>query len=209
MKISDFKITYDDRCPQCFMRKEICLCSSITKFNNKFRLSIVMHHREAYKTTATARLAHLALENSRILLRGHKELPLDIKSEFPNPESCLFLNLSDQSEDLSPQLLKSHNYTELVVPDGNWRQARKMGRREPVFKQMKWVKIPVGLKSSYLLRKEPTPEGLATIEAIARALGQIEGPEVQVHLEALFNMMVERTLNTRPKNRQEQNLKLR
>jgi len=39
--------------------------------------------------------------------------------------------------------------------------------------------------------------GLATLEAIARAMGILEGPEVQAALERPFRAMVERTLWSR------------
>ena len=46
----------------------------------------------------------------------------------------------------------------------------------------------------YRLRSESHPAGLATIEAIARAMGILEGPHVQEALERVFRAMVERTL---------------
>jgi hypothetical protein len=41
------------------------------------------------------------------------------------------------------------------------------------------------------------PGGLATLEAIARALGVLESSAVQQQLEALFERMVAATLSTR------------
>lgn len=73
-----------------------------------------------------------------------------------------------------------------------------MGKREAELKNTVWVKLPAGLKSSYQLRHEHLDEGLATIEAIARAYGIIESPLIQSELEAIFNKMVSRTLSTRP-----------
>ncbi len=44
------------------------------------------------------------------------------------------------------------------------------------------------------IRNEPHPHGLATFEAIARAYGIIESPEVQAGLEELFLLMVRKTI---------------
>jgi len=44
------------------------------------------------------------------------------------------------------------------------------------------------------LRRAARPGQLCTLEAIARALGVLEGPEVQRQLEGLLRIMVERTL---------------
>jgi DTW domain-containing protein YfiP len=85
----------------------------------------------------------------------------------------------------------------LVVPDGNWRQAAKMAQREPAFRELERVILPDMGPSRYRLRNEPKPGGLATFEAIARALRLIEGEEIYEQLDALFTKMVERTLITR------------
>jgi DTW domain-containing protein YfiP len=61
------------------------------------------------------------------------------------------------------------------------------------------VTLPAGQRTSYLLRFEPKMEGLATMEAIARAFGILEGPEIEEKLEALFRIMVDRTLYSRGK----------
>jgi hypothetical protein len=47
------------------------------------------------------------------------------------------------------------------------------------------------------VRKETKSEGLATIEAIARALGIIENPDIQSQLEVLLRVMVDRVLASR------------
>jgi len=70
--------------------------------------------------------------------------------------------------------------------------------------------FPPGARRAYRVRKETKSEGLATIEAIARALGVIEGhgqgqaqgegsgaPTIQLALEDLMRIMVERTMASR------------
>ena len=57
--------------------------------------------------------------------------------------------------------------------------------------------LPPGPPSVYQLRVEPFEHGLATFEAIARALGILEGRDVQAALEKAFRLMVQRTLITR------------
>jgi DTW domain-containing protein YfiP len=82
----------------------------------------------------------------------------------------------------------------LFVPDGNWRQAFKVRARVPGLSQVPCVTLPPGPPSIYRLRSEAHAEGLATIEAIARAMGILEGVHVQDALEHVFKAMVERTL---------------
>jgi DTW domain-containing protein len=82
----------------------------------------------------------------------------------------------------------------LIVPDGNWRQASKVRARVPGLCAIPCVTLSAPEPSRYRLRSEAHPHGLATMEAIARALGLLEGPAVRHALEHVFDVMVERTL---------------
>jgi DTW domain-containing protein len=81
----------------------------------------------------------------------------------------------------------------LIVPDGNWGQAGRVRRRVPGLIDLPCVTLPTGPASEYRLRAETRAEGLATIEAIARAFGILEGLEVQHAIESVFALLVERT----------------
>jgi DTW domain-containing protein YfiP len=85
----------------------------------------------------------------------------------------------------------------LFVPDGNWHQAKKMRRRGPGLAAFQCVTLPDPGRSEYRLRAEPWEGGLATLEAIARALRILEGaagPAIEAALLAVFRTMVDRTL---------------
>ena len=68
---------FDGRCEACYMRIEKCICTLIPTIDNKTYVTVLMHHRESYKTTNTARLACMALQNSRIILRGLKHQTIE------------------------------------------------------------------------------------------------------------------------------------
>lgn len=193
---------YEGRCRHCYMREEMCICSLIPNIENKTLVSVIMHHRESYKTTNTARLACMSLNNSRIFLRGLKNEPLQL-SQIHNDRAYqpILLTLNERSQLLTSELVKSYKKPiQLIVPDGNWRQANKMGKREKSLQGIPWVKLSPGPKSCYKLRHEHHPEGLSTLEAIARALTIIESPKIEEQLMVFFKIMVERTLATRPKS---------
>ena len=84
-----------------------------------------------------------------------------------------------------------------MVPDGTWRQASKVRQRVPGLRDVPCVSLPPDEPSIYRLRAEAHGHGLATIEAIARALGILEGLHVRHALEQVFRAMVERTLWSR------------
>jgi DTW domain-containing protein YfiP len=163
------------------------------------RLTLLIHRREVSRTTNTGRLATLALTNSAMLVRGNRDEPLKIKEVLPENYQPLLLYPRDDAHILSHQFLSSFTLPiNLIVPDGNWRQAAKVAKRENMLKKIPKVRLPFIKESEYRLRKETNVEGLATIEAIARSLGIIEGLEVQEPLEKIFKLMVDRTLSSRP-----------
>ncbi|MEQ1664805.1 MAG: tRNA-uridine aminocarboxypropyltransferase [Bdellovibrionales bacterium] len=194
---------YDGRCNFCYMRSEYCICSLIPEILINTYVTVVMHHRESYKTTNSARIACMALSNSKIVLHGMKDHPIDQDKIIEPGYQPMLLTLNKRSQVLDKELLATIKQPiQLIVPDGNWRQARKMGQRIKPLNDPKnnviWVKLAAGPKSVYRLRREHLPEGLSTLEAISRALTVLESPAVEEKLMSLFNTMVERTLATRP-----------
>ena len=86
-----------------------------------------------------------------------------------------------------------------VVPDGTWRQAQRVRRRIGGLASIPCAYSLRDAPSAYHLRHTPHPRRLATMEAIAEALGVLEGPEVREALLRVFEVMVERSLRVRAK----------
>ena len=176
----------------------LCICRSILSYPLATRVVLVMHHRELTKTTATGPLALEALPNSELRIHGLEDRPLDM-SDLNVPERrTILLYPGDDVPILDMSFLDRDNRpVTLVVPDGTWRQASRMGRRLPGLAHAEMVRLPGGHRTRWGIRREKHHEGLATFEAIARALGIIESPAVQAGMEELFRLMVERTLRAR------------
>jgi DTW domain-containing protein YfiP len=83
---------------------------------------------------------------------------------------------------------------QLIVPDGTWRQARKLHSRHPELKDVQRVKISAPNHSTFQLRAQSRPEGMATLQAIAHGLGVIEGDRVRAQLMKLYHAKIERML---------------
>ena len=184
------------RCRLCRMHEALCVCALAPELQIATRVLVVMHRREASMTTATAHLAALCLgPQCQIWKRGApgSEVPSDLVHGAGAP---LLLFPSDDAEVLSKEMLPPGPVT-LIVPDGSWRQAAKVSKREPALRDVRRVVLPDLGPTRYWLRSRNRPNGLATLEAISRALGIIEGPEIQRTLDVLFDTMVDRTLSTR------------
>src|SRR5262249_3163913 len=81
----------------------------------------------------------------------------------------------------------------LLVPDGTWRQARRMLHRDPDARDAEPVTLPPGAPSRYELRRAPSEGALSTLEAVARALALLEGAEVERGLMDVLDAFVQRS----------------
>ena len=179
------------------MHQDRCLCRELPQLDLTTRLVLIMHHREVARTTATGPWALQTLRHSELHVHGQLGRELDLSSLHADGRRVLLLFPSEGARTLTRDLvLEDPRPITLVVPDGNWRQASRAQRRIPGLAQAERVVLAEGQKSQYFLRNEPKPGGLATFEAIARALGVLESPEVQQQLEWAFKKLVEASMAT-------------
>lgn len=191
-----------ERCSHCRMLPEVCFCDEIPRIDIATRVVLVAHKREVRKPTNTGRLAMLALNDCELHVRGHRDQPVDLSGVLVPGRRTWLLFPSKDAVVLSRRLVESDvRPITLLVPDGTWGQARRAVRREPVLAGAPTVTLAANRPSRYRLRREVLPGGLATAEAISRALGIIEGEQVQLAMEKLFDTMVERVLKGRGNRR--------
>jgi DTW domain-containing protein YfiP len=178
------------RCRTCFFRLEVCLCDRIPKVRARTRVLILRHHKEAFRSTNTARLAALALEGAKVHPYGAPGQPFDEALVQGDGTWLLFPGPGDAPPpEGSPSLL--------VVLDGSWSQARRMLHRISALRALPRLSLPPRWPDRVRMRRPPSPEGLSTLEAIALALGKCEGEPVQAPLLALYELAVQRVLLTR------------
>lgn len=185
-------------CMSCFMNPCWCICEHIPQLTLKTKLSLVVHAKELKRSTNTGRLATRALTNSEMFIRGQERTTLDLSQLISEDYQSLMLYPSTDAVELNADYLKQFDKPiRLIVPDGNWRQASKVHYRHPELATVPRVVINTPNTSKYFLRAETTPNGMATLQAIAYALGFIEGVEIKNELLKLYRIKLNTTLNGR------------
>ncbi len=187
-----------DPCSVCYLTRTLCICDSIPTLDLNTRVCLVVHVRELKRTSNTGRLALKALVNSEMRVRGNTRETLDL-SELLTPRYRTFLFYpAANAVELDRELVaQDRTSIQLIVPDGTWRQASKVHSRHHELKDVPRVKIGAPNLSKFHLRAQHRPEGMATLQAIAHALGVIEGDLVKAQLLRLYDLRVERTLRAR------------
>jgi len=186
-------------CPRCTVHIQSCVCADLPRIELETRVALVMHYREAVKTTATGPLALACLANSARYLHGLKASPLDLTVLQEDTQRRLLVLFPVEGARPLSRALKAEDSRPitLVVPDGNWRQARRIPQRVRGLENVECVGLPAGPPSRWGVRRESMDGGLATFEAIARALGELESIEAQQQMESAFARVVQIVLAAR------------
>jgi DTW domain-containing protein YfiP len=184
------------------MHASLCICALVPRLVTRTRVVLFVHRAEDRKSTNTGRLAGRCLVNSEVIVRGHTTDEAPRYTPAPGSEPLLLFPHEGAAplDEVFDAAARAHlrdgsdPAPTLLVPDGTWRQASKVKKRVPGLEGVRCVTLPRGAPSIYRLRVEAHDTGVSTIEAIARALGILEGDAVERALLYPFRAMVERTL---------------
>lgn len=181
-------------CPICLIHKEICICNIIEKISLKTRITLISYKKELMRITNTGRLVSLCLNNQKIIIKN------DINNIY-KPEDIIsndYTNLilyPEASQELNSEFIKKLSFPiNLIVPDGTWRQTKKIFRSEKLLHTYKRVFLPQTNPADRFLRKPQKEYYFSTFDAISRALGIIENEEVSIKLKNVHDEMVKRLL---------------
>jgi DTW domain-containing protein YfiP len=170
------------------MHLSLCICALIPQIAARTRLLLILHQLEDRKPTNTGRLAARCLTNS--VVAGQSGV--GVSALWQGTQPVLLYPHADARP--VAEWRASPIPITLVVPDGTWRQANKARRRIDGLADLPCAVLPAEARSRYRLRHAATPDRLSTMEAIAVAMGILEGPAIEQELQRIFDIMVERTL---------------
>lgn len=139
----------------------------------------MQHPLEASETKGTARLLHLCLSNSQLLIGEiFNETQL-----LSSKQSILLYPITPEDHSLGivrpPTLdlntIKNLNHIRLIVIDGTWRKSRKILCKNPYLQTLPRLVLNDLPTGQYTIRKARKPHQLSTLEATTSALAQLEG----------------------------------
>jgi DTW domain-containing protein YfiP len=182
----------------------------LPRIETRTRVVLIVHQLEARKPTNTGLIAARCLLNATVGYRGRASseagtpgpgVDADWAALVPAGSQPLILYPHDGATPIEAFRATTAPVT-LVVPDGTWRQAARTRTRLAARlgdASAPCVTVAAPTTSAGVPRRLRTgtrPERLATLEALALALGVLEGPGVEARLLHVFRVMTERTLWT-------------
>ncbi len=158
-------------CRRCLRPETFCVCGGLGPIPSRTRVVILQHPREARLAICSARLTRVALANAELHRGVSFEADPRVREVVAAPGTALLFPGGVPAEDAAADPPRA-----LVVVDGTWLQAEKMLEANPAIAALPRIAIPPGRPSGYgELRREPAEGHLSTIEAVALALGALEG----------------------------------
>jgi DTW domain-containing protein YfiP len=165
-------------------------------------LVVVAHVHDLGRTSNTVRLLALAVRDATVVPHGVYPAPADLAAHLPAGATPLVLFPGHGARPLTPALVAAlPSPPALVVPDGNWKQASRMVKRQPLLAGAVKVALPERDVPGLALRRNHHGHHMSTYEAVAQALGVLEGEAVAGPLREFYRRAVDRMLLVRGKLR--------
>lgn len=187
-----------------------CICKHISPFQTKTRFIILMHPKEYKKEkNGTGHMTKLQLENSEIIVgvdftnnnRVNEILNQEKSSSFLLYPGNDTFNLStrESSEINSFMGINPH----IFILDATWPCARKMLKLSKNLQKLKRVSFDNEIKSKFIIKQQPAPLCLSTIESVYTVLNllkesefeQCETKDFLIPFEKMIEHQVEYILN--------------
>jgi len=189
-------------CPSCRLQGWLCVCAYAPRMTTRTSLVLIVHIRDLGRTSNTVRLLSLAIRDATVLCHGAYPTPADPAAHVPAGATPVVLFPGHGARPLTPELVASlPSPPALVVPDGNWRQASRMVKRLSLLAGAVKVALPDRAFAGMAVRRNQEGHHMSTYEAVAQALGILEGEAVAGPLFDFYRRATDRMLLVRGKLR--------
>ena len=166
-------------CAACQRPQATCICGFVTPTPHATEVLILQHPLEEHHAKNSARLLHLSLPNSRLVV-GEAFDDKALHAQMLEPRYTVLLyppttyDGHAAPEPLDAMQLNDPHQTRLVVLDATWRKSRKMLHLSPALQRLPRLALDAAPQGRYTIRKAHKPGQLSTLEATCAALAQLD-----------------------------------
>ncbi len=161
-----------------------CICKHVNTLQTKTRFIILMHPKEYKKErNGTGRMTKLQLENSEIIVgvdftnnKRVNELLENSASFLLYPGTDSFNLSTEKSTEVNSFIGDNAN---IFILDGTWPCARKMIKLSKNLHHLKRVSFDNTIKSIFIIKQQPQPLCLSTIESVYTVLNLLKKGDVE------------------------------
>lgn len=176
------------RCEACQRPTERCLCPLIPHLPHRCPVLVLQHTSESRHALNTARLAVLGLQQAQLWVGESFSQLNAYLAAFRHP---VLLFPGPEAQTVEQWRAAQREPDLLIVPDGTWRKARKILYANPCLQELPRLQLNVAEASRYRVRKAPDAQSLASIEAIAQVLAELQPEQSYAALLRPFEQLIE------------------
>lgn len=171
-------------CVRCLRPQSNCLCRWVTPVDCQVKVVILQHPLEVDNAKGSARLLHLCLPGSRLVV-GDAFSQQDLAEPSQPPLQAMLLYPQDAAPAPTPlppppplalvaQARLDPAAVQLIVIDGTWRKSRKILHQNAWLRSLPRLSLQGQSASRYVIRKAHGAHQLSTLEATCAALVALE-----------------------------------
>lgn len=161
-------------CERCLRPAKVCVCGRLPSLAPRTRVLILQHPRERRVAIGTAAMAARCLAGASVVVGTSVDAHPTVAAALADPTRRAVL-LWPGPDAVDVAAAPPTDPVTLVVVDGTWSTAKKLLTLNPAIAALPRYRIAPAQPSEYRIRREPRAECLSTLEAIANALGVLEG----------------------------------
>ena len=192
-----------------------CICKHISPFKTKTRFIILMHPKEYKKErNGTGYMTNLQLENSEIIVGIDFTNNTRVNEILTKEKNSSFL-LYPGKDNFNLSVRKSSeinafmgNTPHIFLLDATWPCARKILKLSKNLQKLKRVSFDNTITSKFIIKQQPKPLCLSTIESVYTVLNLLKEGEFEkcettnflVPFKKMIEHQLEYFLNPRSKN---------
>jgi len=174
-------------CGECRRPARVCWCGHLVsppvRLSSRIRRVVILQHpKERKRPHQTARMAARGIADDKCLIKVGTKVKDSDNDDLLNESDTYVMFPNAESKDVaelaaSPSSAALERPLTLVVLDGTWDEAKKLLARSPALKRLPSVHLDLGdaHKSAFVIKTQPNPQCLSTVETVAHSLAIIEG----------------------------------
>lgn len=179
-----------ERCEVCQFAHRWCTCAGLRTLQCPLQVDLLVHRREDFRPTSTSRLISRVIPDSRRHVFS-SDLPL-ARERVVRPGRTLWI--LHPAGELPPDG-SSADSLQLLLLDGNWREASRMRRSVESWGRL--IRLPPGNPSRFELRSQHNDDRYSTVETLIRLMELLGLPEAADQLRTQFELHVYAGLRSR------------
>lgn len=181
-------------CPDCGLETLWCCCEQISTTPCRASIVLLLNENEPARPTSTSKIIEKTLSNTQTFIWQRTTPPEALIKQIEAPDTDAWLLFPADRPELQTRQKTFSGFnnkkTLIIVPDGTWKEVRKIVRKSPWLNQLPILALEPEQATQYTLRRNAYEGQLCSAEALSEALCEIEETKAGQRLQHSFDLFM-------------------